>query len=91
MQIELVSKEKNSITIRFLDADTTLINPLLHELAEDESVAEIDYRSGHPELDSPTLYVKVEKGKPQTALKRAAKNLSNRFKEAREKLEKELK
>jgi len=54
-------------------------------------VAAVDFWAGHPDLEFPTLYVRVEKGKPQTALKRAAKNLSNQFKDAREKLQKELK
>jgi DNA-directed RNA polymerase subunit L len=54
-------------------------------------IAEVKYTAGHPDLEIPTLYVKVKSGKPQTALKRAAKALSNEFKEAREKLEKDLK
>jgi len=91
MELELVEKEKNSIKIKFIEPDLTLINPLINELLEDEVVVDVDYWAGHPELDNPTLFVKVEKGKPQTALKRASKNLSNQYKEVREKLQKELK
>ena len=49
---------------------------------------EVKWVTGHPDLDIPVLTIKVKSGKPQTALKRAAKTLSNEFKEAREKLEK---
>ncbi len=91
MELELMEKEKDSIKIRLIDSNTTLINPLINELVEDEKVADVDYWSGHPDLDRPTLFVKVKSGKPQTALKRAAKNLSNQYKDVREKLQKELK
>jgi DNA-directed RNA polymerase subunit L len=91
MEIELVEKDKNSIRIRLIDADMTIINPLLHELDQDETIDEVNYQMGHPELDKPMLYIRVSKGKPQTALKRAAKSLSGQFKDARSKLKKRLK
>jgi DNA-directed RNA polymerase subunit L len=91
MEIQLVEKDKDSIKILIKDADMTLISPLVKELLEDEQVAEVKYTAAHPALDVPTLYVRVSSGKPQTALKRAAKSLSNTFKETREKLAKELK
>jgi len=91
MELELVEKDKNSIKVRFIDVDLTLITPLINELMDDEKVVDVDYWAGHPELDYPVLSVKVEKGKPQTALKRAAKNLSNQYKKTRQKLLKELK
>ena len=91
MEIQLVDKDKDSIRILIKDADMTLISPLVKELLEDDQVAEVKYTPAHPDLDVPTLYVRVKTGKPQTALKRAAKSLSNTFKETGEKLAKELK
>jgi DNA-directed RNA polymerase subunit L len=88
MELQLLEKDKDTIRVQIKDADTTLISPLVTELLADDSVAEVKYIVGHPELDIPLLYVKVNSGKPQTALKRAAKSISNEFKEAREKLEK---
>ncbi len=84
MELELIEKDKDSIKVQIRDSDMTLISPLVSELLSDEAVSEVKYVTGHPELDLPVLYVKVKSGKPQTALKRAAKNLSNQFKEARE-------
>lgn len=88
MQLQLLDKDKDSIQVQVRDADMTLIQPLLSELLADEGVEEVKYITGHPDLDVPVLMVKVKSGKPQTALKRAAKNLANEFKEGREKLEK---
>ncbi len=91
MELELIEKDKDSIRIRIKDADMTLISPLVSELLEDDIVAEVKFTAAHPELDFPTLYVRVSSGKPQTALKRASKALAGQFREAREKLEKDLK
>jgi DNA-directed RNA polymerase subunit L len=91
MEIQLIEKDKDSIKIQIKDADMTLISPLVKELLDDELVTEVKYTAGHPDLEFPSLYVKVSSGKPQTALKRAAKSLSNTFKESRDKLLKDLK
>jgi DNA-directed RNA polymerase subunit L len=91
MEIQLLDKDKDSIKIQIKDSDMTLISPLVKELLEDELVTEVKYTAAHPDLGFPTLYVKVSSGKPQTALKRATKSLSNNFKEAKDKLAKELK
>jgi len=88
MQLQLLDKDKDSIQVQIRDADMTLIQPLISELLADEGVEEVKWVTGHPDLDIPVLTIKVKSGKPQTALKRAAKTLSNEFKEAREKLEK---
>lgn len=90
MEIELLEKDKDSIKILIKEADMTLISPLVKELLEDELVTEVKYMAANPDLGFPTLYVKVSSGKPQTALKRAAKSLSNTFKEAKDKLAKDL-
>lgn len=88
MQLQLLDKDKDSIQVQVRDADITMIQPLINELLSDEGVEEVKYLTGHPDLDIPVLYIRVKSGKPQTALKRAAKTLSNEFKEARDKLEK---
>ncbi len=90
MELKLIEKGKDFIRIEFSESDMTLINPMVDVLLEDKKVDEVKYSTGHPELDSPTIFVKVNSGKPQTALKRVAKSLSNQYKEAREQLQKEL-
>ncbi len=90
MEFKLIEKKKDSIKVEILDADETLINPLLHELLQDKNVQNARYTTGHPQLDKPVLTVIVKDGKPQAALKKAAKALANQYLEARQLVEKQL-
>lgn len=91
MEIELVEKEKDSIKVRIKGGDMTLITPMVQGLLEDKDVAEVKYTIGHTQLEDPTLYIRVKTGKPQSALKKTAKALTNEYKEARDALSKDLK
>ena len=71
--------------------DETLLYPLQQKLLQDESVEYATYIMGHPLLDHPKLVVKVKEGKPQNALKRAAKALANQYKECLTLFQKESK
>ncbi len=84
MNLELIEKKTNEITIKLLDVDEAFAYLLLEELWADEKVEKAEYKKGHPYLDHPVIWVKVREGKPQQALKRAARNLSNKFKSIRE-------
>jgi len=85
-----VEKKKDSIRLEIENADETLIYPLIHELLQDKNVSDARYVTGHPQLDKATLTVEVKEGKPQAALKKAAKSLVNQFTEARQLIEKQL-
>ncbi len=91
MELKLLESTKTQAKIEVSEMDRTLLNPLLDELMRDKDVTEAKYMSGHPQLDRPIIFVKVKKGKPQTAVKRAADKLSKEFKEARDNLEKQMK
>ncbi len=91
MELKLLDSTKTIARIEVSEMDETLLYPLLDQLMNDKDVTEARYISGHPQLDKPIIYVKVKKGKPQTAVKRAAANISKEFKEARENLKKQLK
>lgn len=71
--------------------DETLLYPLQQKLLQDESVEYATYIMGHPLLEQPKLVVKVKSGKPQNALKRAAKALANQYKECLTLFQKESK
>jgi len=90
MQFKLLEKKKDSIKVEITDADETLMYPLIHELLQDKNVSDARFVTGHPQLDRPTLTVEVKEGKPQAALKKAAKSLANQFLEARQLIEKQL-
>jgi DNA-directed RNA polymerase subunit L len=90
MEFKLVEKKKDSIKVEVSDPDDTLIYPLIHELLQDKNVEDARYVTGHPQLDVPVLVVKVKDGKPQAAVKKAAKSLANQFLETRQLIEKQL-
>ena len=90
MEFKLLEKKKDSIKVEIVDPDETLIYPLIHELLQDKNVADARFVTGHPQLDKPDLTVEVKEGKPQAALKKAAKSLANQFAEARQLVEKQL-
>ena len=90
MEFKLIEKKKDLIKIEIEDADETLIYPLIHELLQDSNVKDAQYSTGHPQLDKATLSIVVKDGKPQAALKKAAKSLARQFLEARQLTEKQL-
>jgi len=86
MNINLIQKEKDLMEIEVIGENDTLLAPLLTELLADDKVDFATYRRSHLQLDNPVLVVRVVEGKPQMALKRAAKAIANEFKELKEKL-----
>ena len=91
MKFALLEKDKDSIKIEVADPDQTLIQPIIVELLKDKNVKTAQAFQRHPVLDKPIIYVKMKSGKPETAIKKAAKNLSAEYAKALEVIEKELK
>ncbi len=81
MEFNLISKEKNEIVFEVINADRTLLIPLVEEMNKDEKVEYAIYHFDHPYLSNPTLKIKVKEGKPQAAIKRAAKKLEKVYEE----------
>ena len=90
MELKLIKKQKDIIQLEIIGADDTMLFPLVHQLLKDENVEDCSYVSGHPKLDNPTLTVKVKDGKPQAALKKAAKALASEFADTSELIAKKL-
>ncbi len=91
MEMRVLERDKNALKVSIETPDDTVVYPLINELLKDEDVAEAKYSVGHPQLDKPVLYVRTKKGKPQTAIKKAAESLSGQFREAKTLFEAELK
>ena len=72
MQTYVVEKTDDSVTLAFKDSNLTLITPLMKELYDDEDVDLVRYIDKHPELEDRRLYVRVKKGDPIDAVKRAS-------------------
>jgi DNA-directed RNA polymerase subunit L len=88
MNVNLLKKEKDTMEIEIAGEDDTLLAPLFTQLLQDDKVDFTTYRRAHLQLDNPVLVVRVTEGKPQMALKRAAKAIANDYKELRAKIEK---
>ena len=88
MEMNLISKDKTSMKMEIVGLDETTLHLLIEELLKDDSVLVANYSMGHPQLDKPTIYIKVKSGKPQAALKKASKGIAKEFTSALAVLEK---
>lgn len=84
MELKVLRKEKSEIELELSERDDTLLYPLVQQLQSDETVEIARYITGHPLLEKTRLYVRVKEGKPETALKRAAKTLAKKFEDCLE-------
>ncbi|MCD6382969.1 MAG: DNA-directed RNA polymerase subunit L [Candidatus Latescibacterota bacterium] len=80
MKITVIKKEKDYLEFVVEGENETLLEPLKNALLNDEAVEYANYYIRHPKLDQPVFFVKVAEGKPQNAVKRAAKALINEYK-----------
>jgi len=81
MQVILLEKDKSSIKFQVDGEGETMLIPLRNMLISDPAVTFANYNVRHPKLDLPLFNVEVNSGKPQNALKKASKALSNQYKE----------
>lgn len=79
MQTYIVERTDDSVTLAFKDANLTLITPLMKELYDDEDVDLVRYIDKHPELEDRRLYVRVKKGDPIEAIKKASRAVSEYY------------
>jgi len=91
MEFKVISKEKDMLEVEVINADRTLLIPLVEEMNHDDKVEYAIYHYDHPYLSNPTIKIKVKEGKPQAAIKRAAKKLEKVFDELHQKFEIEIK
>ena len=91
MEINLVSKKDKTAVIELTDVRETFIYPLVDRLLDDNNVHLAAYKTGHPQLDRPTLTVKTDRVKPETAVKKAAENLADEIATLKKNFEKALK
>ena len=89
--LRVVNKDKDSITVEMLNYDNTILRPFMDELLHDEQVEEARYYIKHPRIDNPQIFVKVNTGKPQAAVKRAIRKMSKVYETLSVDLSKELK
>jgi DNA-directed RNA polymerase subunit L len=91
LELILVSKDKKSVVIEFIDSKETIVHPLIDRLLSDKDVVLATYKTGHPQLDKPRLTVKTQKVSPESAVKKAADNLAEEIKTLKKEFEKAVK
>ena len=84
MEIKLVSKDKRSIELEFPDKDENFLILLQEELLRNSKVETVNYTLVHSILGTPSLIIKMKKGRSETALKNAAQSLIKGFENVEE-------
>lgn len=75
MEVRVLAKGEKSMEVEVIGENETLLNVLKQRLLQSPDVESATFLIGHPLLDQPRLFVQVRKGKPEAALKAAAKEL----------------
>ena len=75
MEVRVLHKDDKSLEVELIGENETLLNLLKQRLLASPDVESATFLVGHPLLDQPKLFVQVRKGKPETVLKAAAKEL----------------
>jgi DNA-directed RNA polymerase subunit L len=91
MELSVLEKGKDSVTVEFKDVDEAIIHLFVTEVLKNSDVKEATYLRRRPEEEKYEVSVRMKKGRALTATKKAAENLSTEFKKSREMLQKELK
>ena len=92
MQIKILDKKPNELTLEVEGEGHTLCNLLESVLLEDEEVEFASYNISHPLVASPVITVRTRGNKtPEEVLKKAVEKILERGRELREEFEKALK
>ncbi|NIP33579.1 MAG: DNA-directed RNA polymerase subunit L [Thermoplasmata archaeon] len=87
--IVLIEKGKNQIEIELSEpTGNVLLEPLKEKLLADDTVDMATHDSDHPMYGKRRLFVRVKSGKPQNAVKRALKEITSEFTDAKKAVEK---
>ena len=81
MELRKITHTDDSLELEIVDEGETLLHPLREKLLEDKRVDLATYIMGHPELEHPRIFVRVKKGKPEDALKKALEALITEYEE----------
>lgn len=91
MELKKIKEDDKTLLLETGGESFTLTNALRGELWNDKSVTEAAQIKEHPYLSKPKIFVKVSRGSPVTALKKAAERISKQAKEFKEQFKKALK
>lgn len=88
MELRVIKEDGKTLFLEVAGETHTLTNTIREELWNDKNVSEAAEIKEHPYLAQPKIFVKVEKGSPKEALKKAAERIAEKAREFGEKFEK---
>ncbi len=91
MELKVVKQDDKTLVLEVPGETVTITNVLRGELWEDRNVREAAQIKEHPYLAEPKVFVKTSRGKPQTALNKAADRIIKQTEEFAVELKKALK
>ena len=71
MELKTIKKTTKEIELDVIGETETLLNPIAEVLLQNSDVDYASYMSDHPDSNKRGLFVRVKKGKPEDALKKA--------------------
>ncbi|MFH1622965.1 MAG: RpoL/Rpb11 RNA polymerase subunit family protein [Candidatus Aenigmatarchaeota archaeon] len=91
MELKAVKESDDTLLLEVKGESVTVTNVVTGELWNDENVKEAAHIKEHPYLEEPKIFVKVSKGKPVTALDKAAERVIKQTEEFSEAFKKAVK
>lgn len=91
MELKVVKKDDKTLIVEVAGESVTFCNMVAGELWNDSNVREATYVLDHPQLSQPQIVVKVSRGSPENALRKAAARLEKKVAELGGEFDKALK
>ena len=88
MELNTLKRTKTELEIEVINEDETILNPIAFILSNDENVEYATCMADHPLSNKRRLFIRVKKGTPDEAVKKAVKYLEKEIKTFGKKFEK---
>ena len=80
MELKTIKKTKTELDLEVIDENETILNPITHILSENDDVEYAACMTDHPLSNKRRLFIRMKKGSPDEALKKAVKYLDDEIK-----------
>lgn len=81
MELKVLKKDEKTLIIEIPKETVTLTTLLREELWNDKNVSEAAAVKEHPYLSNPKIFVKTDRGNPETSLEKASERIVDQVKE----------
>ncbi len=81
MELKTLRKTKTELELEIIGEDETILHPITHILLQNDDVEYAACMAENPLAPKKQLFIRVKKGSPEAALKKAVKYLHDEVKE----------